>query len=148
MLLNSTLKGQKYISILENHLLPFATTKMPPGWLLYQDNAPCHKSHLLMGRVVQLANGGRARVPGWFSKNRVELVKAPPYSPDLNIIEHLWAYVKSKLRGQRFGSKVELWYYIRNTWRQISPTILRDLVESMPRRVQAVIAANGGPTRY
>ena len=87
-------------------------------------------------------------MPGWFAENRVKLVKAPPYSPDLNVIEHLWAFVKSKLKEKRFGSKVELWYYIRRLWTTIGPQILRDLVDSMPRRIKAVIAAKGGPTKY
>lgn len=148
VLLNSTLDARRYKNILKNHLLPFSTAKMGQGWLLYQDNAPCHKSKLLMGRVVRLANGGRARLPGWFRSNGVQLVSAPPYSPDLNVIEHLWAYVKSQLKGKRFGSKVELWYYIRNAWQQVSPQILHALVDSMPRRIQEVIKARGGPTKF
>ena len=85
VLLNSTLNAEGYKSVLQNHLLPFSIAKMGPGWLLYQDNAPSHKSQLLMGRVVTLANGGKARLPGWFKANRVQLISAPPYSPDLSI---------------------------------------------------------------
>ncbi|CAJ0963449.1 unnamed protein product, partial [Mesorhabditis belari] len=148
VLLNLTLNAQRYKTILENDLLPFSTANMGQGWLLYQDNAPCHKSQLLMGRRVRLANGGTALVPGWFKVNRVQLVSASPYSPDLNVIENIWAFVKSKLKGKLFGSKVELWYFIRRVWTTIGPQILRDLVDSMSRRIQAVIAARGGPTKY
>ncbi|CAJ0947866.1 unnamed protein product, partial [Mesorhabditis belari] len=101
-----------------------------------------------MGRTVRLANGGRAHLPGWFRANRVQLVSAPPYSPDLNVIEHLWAFIKTKLKGRRFNSKADLWYFVRRVWATIAPQILRDLVDSMPRRLQAVIAAKGGPTKY
>ena len=146
--INGALNAQGYKSIIENQLLPFSNANMPNGWALYQDNAPCHKSQLLMGRVVRLASGGRARLPGFFAAHRVELIKAPPYSPDLNVIEHLWAHLKTKIKGRSFNSKVELWFVIRNMWRQIFPTILRDLVLSMPRRIKAVINANGGPTKY
>ncbi|CAJ0928239.1 unnamed protein product, partial [Mesorhabditis belari] len=111
---------------------------MGQGWLLYQDNAPCHKSQLLMGRRIRLTNGGTTLVPGWFlyptfkfgggpimlwgqcpvpqvttadgtpysthqwrnnggttlvsgwfKSNRVQLVSAPPYSPDLYVIENI-----------------------------------------------------------
>ncbi|CAJ0953455.1 unnamed protein product, partial [Mesorhabditis belari] len=132
VLLNSTLDVQRYKAILENDLLPFATTKIGQGWLLYQDNAPCHK----------------ARLPGWFRSNGIQLVSAPPYSPDLNVIEHLWAFLKLKLKGKRFNTKIELWYFIRHVWKKISPQILQDLVDSMPRRIQAIISSKGGPTKY
>lgn len=146
--INGNLDAQRYKSIIENNLLPFANTNMPQGWALYQDNAPCHKSQLLMGRVVRLANGGKVRLPGFFAAHRVELIKAPPYSPDLNVIEHLWAHLKAKLKGRRFNSKVDAYFFIRNVWRQLSLGILRDLVDSMPRRIKAVIVAKGGPTKY
>ncbi|CAJ0924945.1 unnamed protein product, partial [Mesorhabditis belari] len=130
VLLNLTLNAQRHKTILENDLRPQIWAK------------------LLMGRRVRLANGGTALVPGWFKANRVQVVSAPPYSPDLNVIENLWAFVKSKLKGKPFGSKVELWYLIRRVWATIGPQILRDLADSMPRRIQAVIAVRGGPTKY
>ena len=87
-------------------------------------------------------------LPGWFADNRVKLVAAPPYSPDLNVIEHLWSHIKGKLKGKRFATKIDLWYFVRSEWRKISLQILKDLVDSMPRRIQAVIQAKGGPTKY
>ena len=128
--------------------MPIANAQMPQGWSLYQDNAPCHKSQLLIGRVFQLANGGRARLPGFFRAHRINFINAPPYSPDLNVIEHLWAHLKAKLKGRKFNSKADAWFFIRNVWQHISSTILRDLVNSMPARIRAVITAKGGPTKY
>ncbi|GFT95307.1 transposase domain containing protein [Nephila pilipes] len=35
-----------------------------------------------------------------------------------------------------------------NIWYNLSPVIYQGLVASMPRRVEAVLLAKGGPTRY
>ena len=38
--------------------------------------------------------------------------------------------------------------YVKDAWKSISIAMIEELVDSMPRRIQAVIAANGGPTKY
>jgi hypothetical protein len=42
----------------------------------------------------------------------------------------------------------ELWAPIQTAWLNISPEVVRPLVESMPRRVAALRWARGRPTRY
>jgi len=37
---------------------------------------------------------------------------------------------------------------VEKEWNKISPEEFRTLIESMPRRVKAVIKANGGHTKY
>ena len=37
---------------------------------------------------------------------------------------------------------------VAEEWDQITPEICQRLIESMPRRVQAVIKAKGGHTKY
>ena len=147
-MINSTMDSKQYMRILERRLLPFASKTLPQRWLYYQDNSPVHTSRLMMGSVVRLSNGGRVRFPGWFAINGVSLIKTPPFSPDLNVIENLWSIVKTKLREKHFASKVELWYYVRRLWTTMDPTILRNIVDSMPKRIQAVISAKGGPSKY
>ena len=55
---------------------------------------------------------------------------------------------------EKFGHKPhpknirELMIVLEEEWNQIEPEILVNLVESMPRRVQAVIDSCGNPTRY
>ena len=44
-----------------------------------QDNAPIHTT-----KKVRL----------WFEMHRVEVMEWPPYSPDLNLIKHLWYRLK------------------------------------------------------
>jgi hypothetical protein len=42
----------------------------------------------------------------------------------------------------------KLWDRIEVEWNEIIVETYQNLIESMPRRVQAVIEANGGYTRY
>ena len=72
----------------------------------------------------------------------------PPMSPDMNPIEHVWPMVTRALEGSVFAGKDQLWSALQEAFANISPDQIRKLYESMPRRMAAVIAARGGPTRY
>ena len=74
----------------------------------------------------------------------------PAQSPDLNPIENLWAIVKSNIRQQEKPPKnlLEVERYVQDAWKAIPIITIRKLIDSMPRRIQAVIAAQGGATKY
>lgn len=138
----------QYRDILEGHMLPTAQERMPPNWLFMQDGDPKHRSQLMMGRRVRVPGGGWMRFPGWFRINNVSLLKWPAYSPDLNPIEHCWWRVKKALRGRRFQNGDEAWQAVQEAWNAIPLDYVINLVDSMPRRLRAVILARGGPTKY
>ncbi|CAK9799193.1 Transposable element Tc1 transposase [Anthophora plagiata] len=102
-------------------------------YLFQQDNAPCHKSR----RSIQ-----------WFRENGIRLFEWPAQPPDLSPIENLCRMLKLKLSKYKCKSKTELKDKIVREWELLSPNICQRLVESMPRRVNAVIKANGGVTKY
>jgi len=68
----------------------------------------------------------------------------------LNPVEHLWHHLKSKPQQYETPPKGvhELWERVEKEWNEISPEVCQTLIESMPRRVKAVIKANGGHTKY
>ena len=82
----------------------------------------------------------------------------PPYSPDLNPIEHVWVYLKENLHkyypefinmsGNPSTIKPKLADAIIHCWELLDPAILENLAKSMPRRVRAVIEAKGWYTKY
>ena len=42
----------------------------------------------------------------------------------------------------------ELWDRVAKEWTEIPPETCQKLIESMPRRIQAVLEAKGGYTKY
>ena len=69
-------------------------------------------------------------------------------SPDLNPIENLWSQMKHMQRKERATSAEGLKRIARKVWKGVSSDYLKKLYESMPRRMQAVIDAEGGHTKY
>lgn len=124
-----------FMDMVEDH-----TEKEP---IFMQDNAPIHKAK---------------KVLKWFEENGVEIMEWPPYSPDLNPIEHIWVHLKSKLHemfpdlkfakntGEPF--KEYLSECIEKAWWALDEEVFVNLAKSMPNRVKAVIKAKGWYTKY
>ncbi|GFT20106.1 transposable element Tc1 transposase [Trichonephila clavipes] len=72
----------------------------------------------------------------------------PPQSPDLNVIENLWSHLERAVRKHQITSKEQLKSVLQEDWLNIAPETTRHLVESMPRRLEAVISAKGYATKY
>ena len=73
-----------------------------------------------------------------------------PQSPDMNPNEHVWAYLKSKLRQRPSlpGNNAELEAALHDEWAKIPFSFITALYDSMPRRVTALMAAKGCCTKY
>ncbi len=71
-------------------------------------------------------------------------------SPDLNPIEHLWDVVEREIliMDVQTTNLQQLLDAIMSIWSKISEECFQHLVESMPRRIKAVLKEKGGPTRY
>ena len=80
----------------------------------------------------------------------VEELDWPSQSPDLNHMEHLWDELERRLRARpnRPTSVPNLTNALVAEWKKVPAAMFQHLVESLPRRVEAVIAAKGGPTLY
>lgn len=80
------------------------------------------------------------------------LIDFPPKSPDLNPIENIWAEFQKRLNKKLFNicisTKNDLLELIRNTWKEIPPTFIKNCMMSMPERLKEVIRMKGGHTRY
>ena len=72
-------------------------------------------------------------------------MKWPPYSPDLNIIESVWNKMKDYIQ-ERFPEKLtyeQLREAVKEAWEAVDLVWFSSLVDSLPARMEAVIAANG-----
>lgn len=74
----------------------------------------------------------------------------PANSPDLNPIENLWHILRTniKRRVPTPMRKEDLAATLQEEWAKLNMDMVNKLIESMPRRLQAVIDANGGSTKY
>jgi len=70
--------------------------------------------------------------------------------PDLNLIEGVWRLIKTRInaRHPRPQKNDTMRSAIQEEWEAIDSQDLDDLLTSMSARVQALLAAQGGQTRF
>jgi hypothetical protein len=76
------------------------------------------------------------------------IIKWPPYSPDLNPIENLWANLKKRVERHTANTVQELEHAVKTEWANTDTTLCRKLVNSMPDRIARLKEYRGGPTGY
>jgi len=65
--------------------------------------------------------------------------------PTLNFLEPLWSVLESKVRSRFPPLSLK---QLEEEWYSIPLETIQNLHKSIPRRIQAVLQANGGPTPY
>jgi len=137
---DGNLDSKGYVELLEEHYIPWAENLIAqeggyPGLVFQQDNAS-----------VDTAK----RTRQWMKDNNVDVLPWPAQSPDLSPIENLWHIVDTKVRKnyKDFANDDALADAVMTEWKNIPIAIVHSLIESMPRRLQAVINAKGWHTKY
>jgi transposase len=133
---SGSVTGAVHAQLLMEHAIPALKTMFPrKNGIFQQDNAPVHTARVAQGVLAE----AKVRTLTW-----------PAYSPDLNPIENLWSVMQENLRKRTPppSSLGQLRRMVQEEWDALPENLLHNLVESMPRRVNAVIEANGGPTPY
>lgn len=136
-----TCNSRDYLPVLQEHLPAFmeahgATTFM-------QDNSRVHTANI---------------IKHWLREQNFDVFTWPATSPDMNPIEHVWRRLKA-LFGQyypeiRYSTQGEqaikdaMQRVLPELWERIDLEFLTKLAQSMPRRIRAVIEANGWYTKY
>jgi len=84
------------------------------------------------------------------SKPWIHTLPWPAQSPDLNPIEHLWDDLKRRLGRYEVppNGMIQLGSVVEKEWNVIDGQVCQNLIESMPRRIAAVLKARGGYTKY
>jgi hypothetical protein len=131
----------QYGDVLRKTLLPSGERLLGQkygGWYLQQDNDPSHKC---AQRVVK--KWGKEK------GSRVELLASwPPNSPDLNIIENVWAWVQREVDKTGCQSFGDFHQTVVETLTKVPDTMVANLFASMKERVKLVIEKGGGFTGY
>ncbi len=81
-------------------------------------------------------------------KLRVKVMDWPSMSPDLNPIEHLWGILKRKVEEYKVSNINQLQDVVMEEWKRIPGATCEALVNSMPKRLKAVLENNGDHTKY
>ena len=73
-----------------------------------------------------------------------------PQSPDLNVIENIWVYLKDKVYEdvEVINNKELLKKRILKCWSQITKEQIQVLIATMPKRCRLVIKQKGFPIKY
>ncbi len=102
-----------------------------PSETVFQHNHPKHTAKMTTALLLKV------RVMEW-----------PSMSPDLNPIEHMWGILKRKVEKHHVSNIQQLRDVIMEEWKRMPATTCAALVNSMPRRIKAVLDNNGAPTKY
>ena len=75
----------------------------------------------------------------------IVMLNWPAQSPDINPIENMWAEMKMMVRrcSPPPSSINVLTEYVKKAWDDIPPEYYKKLIDSIPRRIDAIIAADG-----
>ncbi len=140
--------GDNYINILNDTVLPYIDDEFNlEEFFYYQDNSPVHRSRI-------------ARQ--WFNDHFFlgQLLRISVKSFDINSTENVWGIQKVGWNWCKSCSKVandgiyadeeELWLSIIDAWNEIRDynETCENLVNSIPHRLQSIIEANWGHTKY
>jgi transposase len=144
--MGESVTAEVYIRTLDFYLLDFVQELRERGIdpIFMQDNARVHTARI---------------TKDWLLEKNVEILEGwPPYSPDLNPIEHVWVQLKTlyhkhyqHLADDTRGPEVLrplMEDALIHCWELIPERLFEALVEGMPRRIEAVIRARGWYTKY
>ena len=133
---SETMTAERYRGVIKDYVVDSGAQLFGEhDFTLLHDGAPAHRA-----RATQR----------WLEEHGVsETNDFPPNSPDLNIIEHIWAIMKHNLYSHTLLYNTRtLESAVKRSWNKVELAKIRVLVASMPRRIQACIDAEGGTTTY
>jgi len=132
-IVNGRLDAKAYVRLICRDLKNDGIKLCGNNFIFQQDGASCHTART---------------TKAWFERKNINLSTWPSQSPDLNPIEHLWDAIKKRLENKPCKNLEELKASIFNCWKNLESDVTKNLVDSMPQRCSAVIAARGGHTKY
>ena len=124
----------KYQEILGENVMPSVRKlKLGRHWTFQQDNDPKHTSK---------------STKAWFQQRSWKILEWPSQSPDLNPIENLWWDLKKAVAKRKPKNIRELEAIACEEWAKIPQERCQKLVSGYASRLEHVLKAKGGSTKY
>ena len=128
------MNGDYFVKILDVHLLAQAHVIHENDWFLVQDNDLKHTCK---------------KAKDWMQRNMPQNTFSwPSQSPDINLIENLFGWIKHNLNRDRPRTKSDLKNRISEIWDFITPEFLEPYWSSMPKRCRKVLDDGGNKIDY
>ncbi|GFV51736.1 uncharacterized protein TNCV_1320921 [Trichonephila clavipes] len=127
------MRQNQYKDVLQNRLIPQLEEWFPneEPYIFMQDGALCHTAR---------------SIKAFLAEQNIPLLDWPGNSPDMNLIENVWELMKREVTKDVITNKTQLLKRIIHVWNhhpQMQETV-QPCIDSMPRRIEALIAAKGG----
>ena len=107
-------------------------------WKLQQDNDPAHKvAEQVVKDWNQKHSSAVSVLPNW-----------PPNSPDLNLIENVWAWVQARVDEKGCKNFAEFKAQVLQQLAKVPKSMIDKLYKSMRGRLSSVIENEGGKIKY
>lgn len=120
---------EEYINIMEAHLIP-AGRKLHGDKLVYlHDWSGCHNSRAV--KSYQCAAG------------LTVMNDFPSRSPDINIIENVWAWIDPQLGKKKYNTLDSFQAALNDAWDTVPEQMLKKCAGSMKARLRAIVKAGG-----
>ena len=121
--INGVLNAEKYRQIHIHHAIPSGRRLIGPKFILQQDNDPKHTANVIKNYLQRKEEQEVLEVMVW-----------PPQSPDLNIMESVWDYMKRQKDLSQPTSTEHLWFVLQHVWNNRPAEFLQKLFVSVPRK--------------
>ncbi len=125
----------QYCSMLDQTYQTYVEKYYPRGGIFQQDGVPAHTALF---------------TKEYFMEEDMLVMDWPPKSPDMNIIENVWSILARRVYqgGRVFDDVDDLKECLLYERERLSITEIRNLIESVPRRVVDLIVKRAGETNY
>ncbi|KAA8491613.1 Transposable element Tc3 transposase [Porphyridium purpureum] len=125
----------KYVEMLDKSRVIVKAKETLGYFKFMQDGAASHRAKITMD---------------WLQCNNVEVLDWPALSPDLNPIENVWGQLTRQVYGgcKQYSNVKELRKAVEDAWEKMDDCYVRDLYDSMPKRIIEVALAQGKKCRF
>jgi hypothetical protein len=121
-----------YIKLIEEELKPHIDVLYNDVNIIWQDdNDPKHRSYYALDKIHEMFY------------ERIEPEEQASKMSDIWPIGNIWGYIREKLEEEEFANVSLLKERIVTIWNTITPTMCSKWINSIPRRLQALIKKNG-----